>query len=56
MDIGKTPISIPSFVKINQELETLAIKASKKLLREMLLDISRRYNISQHELMQRYMT
>lgn len=55
MEIGEIPVSLPSLVKINDELNQLVIETTKNELREILADISEKYGIAKNDLYSRYM-
>lgn len=56
MDIGETPVSLPSLIEINNELQNLTNDAIKTKLTQILADISDHYGIARNELMTRYMS
>ena len=55
-EIGEKPVSLPSIVKIRQELDQLVEDNTKAKLLTILSDIAEKYNLSHNELVNRYMT
>lgn len=55
MDIGGTPISLPSLTKINEELQQIVRQNLLQQKREMLTDIAKSYGLPQNELYTKYL-
>lgn len=54
MEIGKLPVSLPSIVKINNELAEVIVNSIKDDRRVILNDIAERYQIKRNELFELY--
>jgi len=54
--VGETPVSLPSVVTINKELNNLVINTVKARVKFILSDLSEHYGLPQNELLSRYMT
>jgi hypothetical protein len=55
-DVGEKPVSLPSLVKIREELMKLIEDNTRAQLLEVLSDISENYGIARNELVQKYLT
>ena len=54
--VGEILVSLPSIVRINEELNRVIVDTTKIRIRSVLTDISEEYGIARNELLSRYLT